>query len=85
MINHIITEYSKLAQKEYKTRQDWIGKVIYWKLCKKLKSDHAKKWYVHNQEPVLENETHKLLWDFVIQTNHLMSARQPDLVIITKN
>ena len=24
-INHIISEYSKLAQMEYKTRHDWVG------------------------------------------------------------
>ena len=30
MINHIISECSKLAQKEYKTNHDWVGKVIYW-------------------------------------------------------
>ena len=28
-INHIISEWSKLAQKEYKTRHDWVGKVIH--------------------------------------------------------
>ena len=27
MINHIISECSKLAQKEYKTRHDWVGKM----------------------------------------------------------
>ena len=33
-INHIISECCKLAQKEYKTRQDWVGKVIHWEMCK---------------------------------------------------
>ena len=28
---------------------------------------------------------HKLLWDFDIQTDHLFSARQPDLIIINNN
>ena len=37
---------------------------------------------MHNSAPVLENETHKLLWDFDIQTDHLISARRPDLKII---
>ena len=37
---------------------------------------------MHNPESVLENETHKLLWDFEIQTDHQISARQPDLVKI---
>ena len=34
---------------------------------------------MHNPESVLGNETHKLLWDFKIQTDHLISARKPDL------
>ena len=28
--------------------------------------------------------THKFLWDFDIQTNHLISVRRPDLIIIIK-
>ena len=28
---------------------------------------------MHNPAPVLENNTHKLLWDFDIHTGHLMS------------
>ena len=31
---------------------------------------------------VLENDTHNLLWDFDIHTDHLISARRPDLIII---
>ena len=77
-INHIISECSKLAQKEYKTRNDWVGKVIHWGMCKKFKFDHANKCYVHNPAPVLENDTHELQWDFDIHTDHLISARKPD-------
>ena len=39
---------------------------------------------MHNQAPVLENDTHKLLWNFDIDANHLISARRPDLIIINK-
>ena len=39
---------------------------------------------MHNPVSVLENYTHKLLWDFDIQTDHLISARRPDLIIIKK-
>ena len=84
MTNQIISKSSKLTQKEYKTRHDWVRKVIRWELCKKFKVDHTNKWYMHNPESVLENETYKLLWDFEIQTNHLISARQPDPVIVNK-
>ena len=39
---------------------------------------------MHNIAPVLENFTHKILWDFDIHTDHLISARRPDLIIIIK-
>ena len=39
---------------------------------------------MHNPEPVLENDTHKLLWVFNIQTDQLILARRPDLIIINK-
>ena len=82
-INHIISECRNLAHKEYKSRHDWVGKVIHWEMCKKFKFDHTNKWYMHNPAPVLENDTHKLLWDLNIQTDHLTPARRPDLIIIS--
>ena len=39
---------------------------------------------MHNQAAVPENVTHKLNWDFEMQTDHLISARRPDLIIISK-
>ena len=82
-INHIISECSKLAQ-EYKAKHDWVGKVILWEMCKKFKFDHTNQWYMHKLGPVLENDSHKLLWDFNIQSDHLIPARRPELVIINK-
>ena len=40
---------------------------------------------MHNPKSVLENETHKLLWDFEIQTDHLISPRRSVLQIISNN
>ena len=39
---------------------------------------------MHNPDSVPEIETHKILWDFEIQTDHLIPARRPDLVLIKK-
>ena len=61
-----------------------MGNVIHWELCKKLKFDNNTKWYMHKLEFVLENETHKIHWNFNIQTDQLISARIPDLVIAKK-
>ena len=38
-----------------------VGKVIHWEMCKKFKFDNAKKWYMHNRTPVLENDTQTLM------------------------
>ena len=53
-------------------------------MCKKSKFDYANKWYTQNQTPALEDDTHKLLWDFDIHTDHVISVRRPDLIIINK-
>ena len=37
-----------------------------------------------NLESVPENDTHKLLWDFEIQTDHRILARRPDQEIVKK-
>ena len=38
MINHIISEYSKIAQKEYKTGHDFVSKGIHWEF--EIQTDH---------------------------------------------
>ena len=80
-INHIISDCNKLAQKEYKTRHDWIGKVIHWEMCKKFNFDHTNKWYMHNPAPLLENNTHKLLWDKRYHVPFLKSLVWRELVL----
>ena len=60
----MIVECSKLAQRECNTRYDWVGNVIHWEFGNKFKFDNTTKWYIDKPESVLENETHKILWDF---------------------
>ena len=38
----------------------------------------------NNNKSIVQNATHKILWDFVIQTDHLISARRLDLEIVYK-
>ena len=60
------------------TKHDWVGKVIHWEMCKKFKFDHTNKWCMQNPARVLENDKDKLLWDFDIQTDPLISTRRPE-------
>ena len=37
---------------------------------------------MHNSESVGKNEKHKILLDFEMQTDHVILARRPDLVLV---
>ena len=84
MVNHIVSEHSKLAQKEYKTWHHWVGKVIHLELCKRLNFDHTNKWYMYKPESVQENGMHIILWDLKLYTDHLIPVKRPDLLLIKK-
>ena len=83
-IDHIVSGCRKLAQKEYKRRHDNLGKIVHWKLARKCNFEAGDKWYEHEPESVLENEDYKILWDFSIQTDHVIEAWRPDLVVVDK-
>ena len=83
-INHIVSECPKLAQKEYKRRHDWSGRRIHWEICG-ANGIHVKpKQYEHQLEAVIEYDFCKILWDFTVQTNHFITARRPDMIVIDK-
>ena len=83
-IDHVVSGRSKLAQKEYKRRHDNLGKTVHWKLNRKCNFEAGDKWYEHEPESVLKSEDCKILWDFSIQTDHVIEARRPDLVVVDK-
>ena len=39
---------------------------------------------MHNPSPVRENDIHKLQWDIDIKTDHIISNKKQDLIIINK-
>ena len=82
-VRHIVCEYPMLAQREYKRRHDWVGRKIHWEVCRKIGFDANEKCYKHEPEKVVENDSWKI-WDFTIQTDHVIEARRPDMVIIDK-
>ena len=73
-----------MAQKEYKRRNDWIGRKIHWEVCRKYGLDTKDRWFEHEPQSVCENEEYKILWDFSIQTDHVIESRRPDMIIVEK-
>ena len=49
--NHIISKDRKQAQKEHRSRPDWVGMGIYWELCKGFKFDMLTSGISANQNP----------------------------------
>lgn len=55
--NHIISECSKFALKEYRNMREWVGRVIHWDIQKRINVEYADQWYKHRSGFHLENET----------------------------
>ena len=77
---HIVSECRVHAQTEYKGRHDKLATAIHWDLYKKygVKYDHV-------PEKVEETDHVKILWDFNIQTDHVIEHRRPDVVVLDKH
>ena len=84
-VNHVLSECSKLAQKEYKRRHDWSGTKIHWKIRRKYGIKKKEKWYEHKLEAVTENDKCKILWDFTIQTDHEIYGITADVIVVQKD
>ena len=78
-VDHTKNEFSKLVQKEYNIRYEYVRKFLQWEFLDRLKLNHTTKF-------TNQNETHKNFFrEFDIQTDHLIPARRVDLELIKKN
>ena len=84
-VNHVLSESSKLAQKEYKRPHDWFGTKIHWETCRKYGIEVKEKWYEHKPEVVMENDKCNILWDFSVQMDHEIFGRRPGVIVIQKD
>ena len=57
---------------------------MHWNLARKCNFEAGDKWYEHEPEGALENKDYKILWDFSIQTDHVIEAWRPDLAVVNK-
>ena len=60
----------------------WVGDPL--GIVQKFEFDLSNRWYLPNLESLQENKMDKFLWDFEIKTDHLISARRPNLMIVKK-
>ena len=80
---HLVSGCSKFAQKEYKRRHK-IATLIHWNNLKENGFPIEQQWYNHQPNTVTESATTKILWDFNIQTDKVIEARRPDILVLDK-
>ena len=73
-----------LAQRDYKRRHDRLCLNMHWNLSKKYGLIVEERAYQHKPEVVIQNESVRILLDFMIQCNREMEYRRPDIGIIEK-
>ena len=85
-IGHVLSEYTKLAQTQYKSRHNRVADVVHWNLYHKYGLQCTSRWYKHygREHPVMGNDEVKILWDFNVETEHAIVHRQPDIVVLEK-
>ena len=83
-VQNIICDCKKLAQREYKRRQDTVANLVHWKLCEMYNLERTEKWYEQGPKGVVENDVVKLIWDINIQCDNIIEARRPDLILVGK-
>ena len=83
-VEHLVSGCTQLAGTQYKTRHDNVAKYLHWLLCGKYDIQREHYWWKHSPYSVVENNSVKILWDFNIFVDHVISARWPDIVVIDK-
>ena len=85
-IHHIISGCSQLANNVYTTRHNNVAKFVHLRLGEKCKllEEGKHRWYNHEPNSVYENETYKLLWDFLIQTDKKLKHNKLDIILYNK-
>ena len=82
-IQHITAGCKMLAGKAYMERHNQVAGIVYRNICVEYGLETPRsKW--ETPPKVIENDRAKILWDFQIQTDRMVMANQPDIVVIDK-
>ena len=83
-IEHIVAGCPTLAQSVYLERHNTVASAVHWELCHLCGFSCSDQWWCHQPEAVMDSSDYRLLYDFNIFTDHRITARRPDIVLIDK-
>ncbi|KAK7930437.1 hypothetical protein WMY93_006832 [Mugilogobius chulae] len=82
-VQHITAGCKMLAVKAYMERHNQVAGIVYRNICAEYGLETPRsKW--ETPPKVVENDRAKILWDFQIQTDRMVMANQPDIVVVDK-
>ena len=81
---HLVSGCPKLAQKQYKRRQDKVSRRVHLELCKRHGGKSSDRWYEHKSANVVENDEVELYWHLTIQRNMTVADNWPDIILVEK-
>ncbi len=82
-VQHITAGCKMQAGSAYMERHNQVAVIVYRNICHEYGLEVPRsKW--KTPPKVVENDRAKILWDFKIQTDKLVMANQPDIVLIDK-
>ena len=81
-VEHIIPGCQRLAAGQCLNRHNQVAAQIHLDICKHYGIKvHAKSWYEHKPNRVIENEQVRVLWDSQIITDRWIPHNKPEIVI----
>ncbi|TWW59398.1 hypothetical protein D4764_06G0009280 [Takifugu flavidus] len=84
IVQHITAGCRMLAGKAYMERHNQVAGIVYRNICTEYGLEvPGSRW--ETPLKVLENKQAKILWDFQIQTDKMVVANQPDIVVVDKH
>ncbi|KAK7925836.1 hypothetical protein WMY93_008146 [Mugilogobius chulae] len=82
-VQHITAGCKMLAGKAYMELHNQLAGIVYRNICVEYGLETPRsKW--ETPPKVVENDRAKILWDFQIQTDRMVMANQPDIVVVDK-
>ena len=61
-----------------------MATAVHWCLTKKYGFPVSDQWYHRRAEAKVENKIVRICWDLNLYTDHVIEARQPDIVVVKK-
>ncbi|KAJ8033778.1 Retinol dehydrogenase 8 [Holothuria leucospilota] len=84
-MNHLVAGCQKLAATEYLERHNKVAAALHLEICRHYGIPTAEQHpWLHRPETVNETDRVKILWDFEVRTDKVITARRPDIIVVDK-